>query len=80
MIATFERIFRRTVTYQAMESDGWSLADIQVLPGNGEYYDLRVIERGSSRTVRERWTWDRTARIYREVRSATSATGTGRRR
>jgi hypothetical protein len=67
--ATFERIFERSVQYQAMESDASSLADIQVLPGSGEYNDLRVVDRGSSgRTVRERWTWDAAKHVYREVR------------
>jgi hypothetical protein len=66
--ATFERIFERVVHYQAMDSDTWSLAQIQILPGKGEYSDLRVVDRGSNRTVTERWTWDSTAHVYREVR------------
>ena len=66
--ATFERIFERPVEYQAMESDDFSRAEIQIVAGKGEYNDLRVIDRGSRRTVGERWTWDSASRTYREVR------------
>ncbi len=65
---TFERIFSRSVEYQAMESDASSLADIQIVPGTGDYNDLRVIDRGNKGgTIRERWTWDADKHVYREV-------------
>lgn len=62
---TFERIFSRSVEYQAMESDASSLADIQIVPGKGDYNDLLVIDRGSKGgTIRERWTWDADKHVY----------------
>ena len=59
--AAFARVFERIVYYQAMETDEWSHATIQIVAGKGEYDDRRVVEDGSGSTVRERWAWDTAA-------------------